>query len=142
AASRDRHELCHIRRDNLTAAIHMVVEMVFCKAVPENQTDELSVSVVTDAWRTYFPFFFAARIAAHRFFVASIIRRRPSGLRRRFVFFAAGAAACVEATLFAAHLFRIRSDSRLRPAALKVRRPVCGDVGVGAEVPPVILCRT
>lgn len=64
----------------------------------------------TASERTYFAFFFVARTAAHRFFVASIIRRRPSGLSRRFVFFAAGAVACVPATLFAAHLLRMRSD--------------------------------
>jgi hypothetical protein len=52
----------------------------------------------------YLPAFFAA---AQRFFVASIMRLRPSGLRRRFAFSAG--AGVVSSALFAAHLFRCAS---------------------------------
>jgi hypothetical protein len=56
----------------------------------------------------YFAEAAAARTAAHRFFVASMMRRRPSGLRRRFAFLGAGAAAFGAAPFFtAAHLLRI-----------------------------------
>src|SRR5215469_1583012 len=80
----------------------------------------------------------AARTAAQRFFVASIMRRRPSGLRRRFAFLGAEATASDAAPFFtAAHLLRCASAIRLRAAALIVRRTFAGITETDSELEPL-----
>ena len=65
------------------------------------------------------------RAFAQRFFVAAMIRARPSGLRRRFFLAAfAGAGAAVASALAfraAAHRFVCAAAMRLRAAGLKMR---------------------
>ena len=87
---------------------------------------------------SYFLDFAAARNAAQRFFVASIMRRRPSGLRRRFAFLGAEATAPDAPPFFtAAHLLRCASAIRFRAVALIVRRPLAALTEVDSKLAPL-----
>jgi len=80
----------------------------------------------------------AARTAAHRFFVASIMRRRPSGLRRRFAFLGAEAKDSDAAPFFTvAHLLRCASAIRFLAATLIVRRPFAGLTEIDSALAPL-----
>jgi hypothetical protein len=80
----------------------------------------------------------AARTAAQRFFVAAIMRRRPSGLKRRFAFLGAGATASDTAPFFTdAHLLRCASAIRFLAAALIVGRPFAGLPETDSELAPL-----
>ena len=87
--------------------------------------------------RYFAAFAAAARTAAQRFFVASMILFRPSALSFRFGFLATGSAvlaAMPDSFLAAAHLFRCASPIRSLAAALTFRRLPTGfgvDCGAG-----------
>ena len=67
-----------------------------------------------------------------------MMRRRPSGLRRRFAFLGAGAAVFGAASFFtAAHLLRIASAIRFREAALIARGPLAGPAETDSELGPL-----
>src|SRR5215469_6705688 len=77
----------------------------------------------------------AARTAAQRFFVASIMRRRPSGLRRRFAFLGAEATASDTAPFFTvAHLLRCASAICFLAVTLIVCRPFDGLTETDSEL--------
>lgn len=63
----------------------------------------------------------AARFAAHRLFVAAMIRFKPSSLRRRFAFGSAGAAATFLPLWNVAHRFFCAAAILALAAALKIR---------------------
>ena len=86
----------------------------------------------------------AARAAAQRFLVASMILCRPCALGFRFGFLAAGLAVLAAAPgslLAEAHLFRRASAIRCLAVALIVRRLRIGSSAAeGSVFPPVISC--
>jgi hypothetical protein len=88
----------------------------------------------------------AARTAAQRFFVASMILCRPAALSFRFDFLATGLAVLattLDSFFTAAHLFRWATAIRCLAAALIFRRLRVGSsVGTGTAVPPVKSCRS
>jgi hypothetical protein len=92
---------------------------------------------IDDDLEGYFRDFAAARTAAQRFFVASMILRRPSGLRRRFAFLGAGTTAFGATPFFTARLLRIAFAIRFRGAALIVRWPFAELTETDSEPAPL-----